>query len=91
MTEGSMTGRPYGGTHDAPGDGPLPGERPATDEEREVGAETTSGPPRIGEGRSPRTGQAVRTPSSCCAMRPAATARSSAASSTSTSAGVRRL
>jgi hypothetical protein len=28
MTEGSMTGRPYGGTNDTDDSGTLPGERP---------------------------------------------------------------
>ncbi len=28
MTEGNMTGRPYGGANERPDDGVLPGERP---------------------------------------------------------------
>jgi hypothetical protein len=32
MTEGSMTGRPYGGANERPDDGSLPGERPDEDQ-----------------------------------------------------------
>ena len=32
MTEGSMTGRPYGGANERPDDGSLPGERPVEDQ-----------------------------------------------------------
>ncbi|MGY1669472.1 hypothetical protein [Geodermatophilus sp. SYSU D00710] len=52
MTEGSMTGRPYGGTNDRSGqdDDVLPGERPVhDDEDAEVGAAPDQSP-RAGEG-----------------------------------------
>ena len=42
MTEGSMTGRPYGGANERPDDDqPLPGERP---EPEEVGAAPEQSP-----------------------------------------------
>jgi len=41
MTEGSMTGRPYGGANERPDDGPLPGERP---EGEQVTADPASSP-----------------------------------------------
>ena len=51
MTEGSMTGRPYGGTNDRSGeDGVLPGERPLhDDEDGRVGAAPEQ-EPRAGQG-----------------------------------------
>ena len=46
MTEGSMTGRPYGGANERPdGDQPLPGERPE------------SGSVDAAPGQSPRAAQ----------------------------------
>lgn len=41
MTEGSMTGRPYGGTNDPSGEQGLPGERPEQDQ---VGAAPEQSP-----------------------------------------------
>jgi hypothetical protein len=41
MSEGSMTGRPFGGANEKPDDGPLPGERP---DEGEVGADSAQSP-----------------------------------------------
>jgi hypothetical protein len=49
MSEGSMTGRPYGGANERSGDGPLPGERPLGDDERQVGAAPEQ-EPRAGQG-----------------------------------------
>lgn len=53
VTEGSMTGRPYGGTNERSGqdEDVLPGERPLRDDEdAEVGAASEEERPRAGQG-----------------------------------------
>jgi len=47
MTEGSMTGRPYGGTNERSDDDVLPGERP---EHGEVGPPSPAEEPRAAQG-----------------------------------------
>jgi hypothetical protein len=51
MTEGNMTGRPYGGTNEPGDDDVLPGERP---EKGQVGADTDQSP-RAAQGGSMST------------------------------------
>ncbi len=52
VTEGSMTGRPYGGTNDRTGqdDGVLPGERPLRDDEDAEVDATAEQEPRAAQG-----------------------------------------
>ena len=44
MTEGSMTGQPYGGVNERPDSGPLPGEKPMDDDEQQVQADPDQSP-----------------------------------------------
>ena len=44
MTEGSMTGRPYGGANDPSAEEGLPGERPLDPEEQQVTADPDQSP-----------------------------------------------
>jgi len=46
MTEGSMTGRPYGGANERPDDGSLPGERA----EHDIVGEDPQQSPRAAQG-----------------------------------------
>jgi hypothetical protein len=57
MTEGSMTGRPYGGTNDASNEDGLPGE---TAEKGQVGAAPEQSP-RAAQG-APMSDDVTRTP-----------------------------
>jgi hypothetical protein len=55
MTEGSMTGRPYGGTNDRDAEDGLPGEVPEDDEVRAAPEQS----PRAGQGGMPDEGPGV--------------------------------
>ena len=65
MSEGNMTGRPYGGANEKPDGGPLPGER---EEEDEVGAAPAQSP-RAADG--PMSGDVTRTPGGGGSTKPA--------------------
>ena len=57
MTEGNMTGQPYGGVQNPPEEQDvLPGERPASDEERPVEAAPEQSP-RAAQGGTMSTDQ----------------------------------
>ena len=52
MTEGSMTGQPYGGVNERPDSGPLPGEKPMDDDEQQVQADPDQSPRAAQDGMS---------------------------------------